>query len=123
MSSVPNRSRSSTPAPLSDTVTRLRAATDTDRRNDTVYDWSDTDEADIEGCAVAPRTSAEDNTGRTAVIVGLTLYAPFDADILAVDRIVYDGMTYEVDGAVGRWRNPFSQFEAGLEVALKRVDG
>lgn len=78
----------------------------------------------VEGCALAPRMSDELNTrGRQGVIVGLTLYAPPGADILHTDHIEARDQTWEVDGEVGDWRNPYTGEQPGLEVALKRVAG
>lgn len=72
----------------------------------------------------APRESGEiQNRGRAGVIVGLTLFAPYDTDIRSTDQIEVDGTLYDVDGEAGRWRNPFSGTEAGLQVALVRASG
>lgn len=85
---------------------------------------STTAEHDIEGCAVAPRTSEPvDGRGRQGVIVGLTLYAPAGADLLHTDQVRIDGVVYEIDGEPGVWRSPYSDTVAGIEVALARGEG
>lgn len=107
-----------------ETVIRLRAGTTSDRYNSAVDDWTDPDELEINSCAVAPRLDSEDRTnGRQGVIVGLTVYAPAGADILATDRVRVRGDDYEVDGEPGDWRSPYGTANGGLEIALRRVEG
>lgn len=81
-------------------------------------------EHQIAECTVAPRPGAEDNRQGEVIIVGLTLFAPFDADIAATDRVRIENPkwagTYDVVGEPGRWQNPFTNRRAGLEVALSR---
>lgn len=85
----------------------------------------------IDGCAWAPRTSTEEDNGRTSVITGLQLYGPPRPDILFDDEIVLPQVmglpadekkrTFRVVGEIGEWRNPFTGWEPGFEVALERV--
>lgn len=81
----------------------------------------------IEGCADAPRASTEVNENRTTVIVGKTLYGPYGADLRFDDRVVLPGTaprkerTWRVIGEIGNWRNPFTGWTPGFEVALERV--
>jgi hypothetical protein len=79
----------------------------------------------VSDCALAPRTSHEDTSTRgDTVIVGLTLYAPYDADIGPTDRVaIPGGLLYEVVGEPGRWAHPKTGHRPGLEVALQRVTG
>ncbi len=78
----------------------------------------------VPGCIVAPRTSSEDNRARQAVIVGLSLYPPPDVRIEPADRVEVRGALYEVDGEPGVWTNTFANVPpAGIEVALRRVEG
>lgn len=87
----------------------------------------------VQGCAVSPRSAQPGSHskeiidyGRMGVIEGVTLYAPFGTDIRRTDRIElpapWNGV-FEVEGEPGAWRNPFTGWEAGLEVALRRVEG
>lgn len=74
--------------------------------------------------AVGSRESSEINQrGRAGVIVGLTLYAPYGTDLRRDDQVDIDGTLFDVEGEVGSWRNPFTSWEAGIEVALRRATG
>lgn len=81
----------------------------------------------VPGCAVAPRSSNDvTEPARQGVKVGLTLYAPIDADFDAVtDQVEYSGDVYDIDGDIGYWRYPFpgSSLVDGIEIALTRAVG
>lgn len=84
----------------------------------------DPDRLAIPGCSAAPRSSSDiTDRGRQGVVVGLTLYTPHGADIVHTDLVEVDGVPYEVDGEAGAWKSPFTQWEAGIEIALKRAAG
>lgn len=109
-----------------ETVTRQRAAAATDpySDDDTDLDWSDPDELPIDGVAVAPGPSLESaEAGRTRLDVDLTLYLPFGADVLPLDRVVVRGDTYSVEGSRDDWHNPFTGLDAGSVVEVRRVKG
>lgn len=84
----------------------------------------------IDGFDISPRTSHRglgtrepEELGET-VVVGLTAYGPFDADILPTDQVRitgtdWDGL-YDVIGEPGRWKNPHTGEKVGIEVALTR---
>lgn len=83
-------------------------------------------------CAVAPRYATEStDPNAPALIVGKTVYGPpldvdpADLSIKAADRLVIDGEDWQVDGEPGNYtgsgRNPFTGWEPGLEVPVKRV--
>lgn len=73
---------------------------------------------------LAPRTSEElTANGRAGVIVGWTLFAPYDTDLVFTDQVKVDGVLYQIEGEPGRWRNPFTGWEPGLQAALTRVEG
>lgn len=82
------------------------------------------DRATLTGAYVAPRETSEIvNRGRAGVIVGLTLFAPYDTDLAFTDRIEVDGVSYDIEGEPGKWRNPFTDWEAGIQAALVRSAG
>lgn len=83
-------------------------------------------------CAVAPRYATESTDPRVPpVIVGKTVYGPTialgsndrlhlgetDGRIVGDDKRVW----YDVDGLPGEWINPFTGWDAGIEVPVKRA--
>lgn len=73
---------------------------------------------------VAPRSSSDVNDrGRAGVIVGLSLFARYGTDIVHGDVIEVDGVPYNVEGETGQWKNPFTGWNAGSEIALTRARG
>ena len=109
-----------------ETVTRLRGTPVVDPYSgeSTGVDWSNPDELEIDGCAFNPGQSAEPTeVGRNAVITQPEVYTEVGADVLAGDRLIVRGRTYEVDGDPSDWRSPFTGWEAGLTVTLKIVEG
>ena len=80
------------------TITRIRAAT-TVSRGSTIYDWSKTNELEIRECSVQPSSTSLSQDGRVQGITdGLTVYAPVDADVVAGDRIRFNGAVYTING-------------------------
>lgn len=94
----------------------------------------------VEGCGWAPRTQGAgpssgsvDERGRQGAVEGLTLYGPYDADIMHTDRVVLGqrltadtlsgAEVWEVDGEVGRWWNPLTGTEVGIEASIRRAEG
>ena len=61
-------------------------------------------EHDIEGCAVLPRTSFEQESG-WVVVEGRMIIAPHNSDVLADDQVRVDGEVWDVDGAPGDYEN------------------
>ena len=108
---------------MAETVTRQRPGTTADRYGDTTLDWATPTEATYTARGVEPVSSSEDNDGRQAVITGLRVYLDGDADVLAGDRLVVRGVTWEVDGSPADWRSPWGSDVGGVVVALKAVVG
>lgn len=78
----------------------------------------------IDGCSIAPRTTVDiTDRGRHGVVVGLSLFTPYGVDVVHTDLLEVDGVEYEVDGDAGPWKSPFTQWEAGMELALRRAAG
>lgn len=87
-------------------------------------DWTTPGLLTITGCAFDPGGSLEPTEqGRTAVITQPTLYAPPNSDVLAGDRLVVRGRTWDVDGDPADWRSPFTGWEPGMAIKLKAVEG
>lgn len=112
--------------PHGETVTRLRGTSVADPYNpdNTEISWDDPDELEIPGCGFNPGQSSEPvQDARNAVITQPEVYAPAGSDVLAGDRLVVRGDTYDVEGNPADWKSPFSGWRAGMVVALKRTDG
>lgn len=105
-----------------DTVTRLRATAGTNRYGDVVTDWATPDQRDITGCRVTPALGTEMVVDRDQVIRRWVLSAPYGADVLATDRIRWQGNDYEIDGEVRRWPSPTGAM-AHIEADLLLVQG
>lgn len=105
--------------PGAGTVT-VHPAGGTDRFGDPV---PGPDPYEVPGCVWAPRGSSETTDRSNTVIVGLALFAPFDAAIPATAQVEVEGRRYEVEGEPGRWANPFTGDREGLQVALRHVSG
>lgn len=84
-------------------------------------DWDSATRTDSPGWGFAPRGGDErSEPDMPVVIAGLTGYGPPDAEVLPTDRLEVRGDVYEVVGEVGVWRSPFTGWEPGVEVALRR---
>lgn len=59
---------------------------------------------DVDGCAIAPRTSNEEGKG-WVILEGRTIFAPYGSDIVADDRIEIDTEdgVWNIDGAPGNY--------------------
>jgi hypothetical protein len=112
--------------PYGETVIRQRGAVVTDPYSGeaTGVDWDDPDEHEVPGCAFNPGRSSEPlQDARNAVTSQPEVYAPAGVDIVAGDRLVVRGLTFEVDGDPADWISPFTGWAPGLVVALKRTEG
>jgi hypothetical protein len=58
----------------------------------------------VEGCAILPRSSYEEEKG-WVIVEGRQVIAPYGADVLATDRVRVDGTVWEVDGAPGDYED------------------
>lgn len=106
-----------------ETVTILRPGTPTIDRYGNAVPGVDV-RTDVDGCAVAPRLNGDATEGgRTGVIVGTTVYFPTGTDVVSTDRLEVRGEAHTIEGAPGRWINPYTGRECGVEVATRRVEG
>lgn len=79
---------------------------------------------ELPGAFIAPRDASEIlDRARQGVIVGLTLYAPADTDLLYTDQVTVDGSLYNIDGDVAPWVHPMTGWAPGLVAALTRANG
>lgn len=84
-------------------VTRLRPTTKTERGS-TIFDWSNPNEREISGCSVQPAGTSLSEDGRVlGVSEGITVYIPDGSDVIAGDRIRYNGNDYTILGEPKAW--------------------
>lgn len=104
---------------MTDTVTRRRAVTTTDRYGNVVPGgFSD---VEIPGCAVLPpggqlAASTEYTVNSDLVTISRVLFAPHDSDIAATDQVLHGGRTYEVIGEPADFPGPLAHLEVNLKV-------
>lgn len=87
------------------TVTVLRAPL-VDSRGTKERDWSNCTSHVVNGCSFQPSAASLGLDIREAVSSDAVLYAPWDADIRAADRIQYRGRTYVAMGDPLPWESP-----------------
>lgn len=111
------------PTPWTVGVRAWTSGPDLDRQGNPVQRWSDP--APLAVHAVAPRIREEPaGSRRWEVVEGLTVYARAGTVVDAHDRVVVDGVDYEVVGDVARWdRGPWDNPVAGVTIDIVRVKG
>lgn len=81
----------------------------------------------IAGAVIAPIVSPlmtdRITPGRSATIVGYSLFVPPGTDIRTSDYVEIAGVKFKIDGQIGEWTNPFTGNRRGLEARLRRVEG
>ena len=91
---------------MKDSVTRYRAPITTYNGQDK-YDWANAVAKTIPNVQVVAQSTARVFEDRTLNISErYTLRGPYDADIMAGDRIVWNGNTYEIEGEVFHTKSP-----------------
>lgn len=73
--------------------------------------------------AFNPGSSVESVQGQDLLTVQPAVYLPAGTPLAAIDAVQIRGLTYEVDGSPNTWVNPFTGWQPGVEVRLKRVTG
>ena len=91
---------------MNQTVTVIRPAL-VDRRGSQSLDYAGGGRHELARCLVTASATSRDFGGRVVQVTDRkTLRAPYDADILAGDRIVVDGIVYDIDGEVVKTTSP-----------------
>ena len=110
------------PSWANDTVTRLRATIITQRGSE-IPDWSNPDRLTITGCSMQPAGTSLTQDGRVqGTTDGYTCYLPPGADVLAGDRIEYDGNVYTINGEPRAWQSPTGRV-SNTQLQLERWYG
>lgn len=112
------------PSWAQESVTRLRAPYTTDRYGNatSTRDWSLASELVIERCSVQPMSGDEVLGDRDARIHRWILYGPQGIDVVPTDRIIHNGIVYEVQSDVRRWTGATGNLD-NTQLELERVDG
>lgn len=88
---------------LADVITRKRAPLVTDRYGKQVRDWSAAASVDYPA-EVQPVSSTENVVNQARTETRWRVWLGPSADLAATDRVVWDGVTFEVEGDVERWK-------------------
>ena len=104
------------------TVTRVRPGATTSRGS-VVPDWTNATTKEITGCSMQPAGTSLSQDGRVLGIMdGFTCFMPADADVQAGDRIVFGGVTYEINGEIRGWPSATGALDH-IEINLVRYAG
>lgn len=106
-----------------DTVTVQRAPLSAaDRYGKQFRDWSALVAHTVAGVSVQPISAAEAVVDREYAAAHMVMYAPAGSDIIATDRVVWRGTTFEVDGPSQRWVDDAGNADHDV-VTLKLMTG
>lgn len=107
-----------------DTITVSRAPLLTDRYGNTtaVRDWANAVTHPVAGCSVQPSAGTEDLQDRNAVVNRWIVVAPVNADVLATDRVVHKGITYEVVSEIRRPHGATGDLDS-TQFDIEKVEG
>lgn len=109
---------------FNETVVILRAAPVADRygsQSSRQRNWADAVETTVRA-GVQPNVGSETTGDRDQVASGIRVWLPAGTDVTVVDRIRWDGKTFEVDGEPLPWRPPRGR-SAHLEILARQVKG
>lgn len=102
-------------------ITVLTSAQVQDDYDNTVADWSTATSRTV-SAYVRPAAASENVADRDAVTAQWQVHTN-DRNIGALDRIVFDGITYEIDGKPLTWDIAPDGETGHTKLLLRRVDG
>lgn len=107
-----------------DSVTVVRAPLVAGRYGGQTRDWTTATRTAYDGVCVQPVSSTEDVRDRELLVGRFTLFTSrgSDIDLLATDRVEWNGITLQVDGDPNRWPMPGGGIHH-VEASLKQVTG
>lgn len=106
--------------PFGETITLIRrVVTGRDAQGNQIYGETTTD---VSG-AYDPAIGFERTDGMDQVSSQPQVYLPAGTVVGSVDAVVVRGLRFEVDGVANVWNSPFTGWNAGVVVPLKRVTG
>lgn len=86
-------------------------------------DQRTTTTTEVSGCAFIPGGTSENIEGTIQVTADAEVYMPAGTVVSPEDQILYQGVTYNVDGEPGTWTSPFTAVKGPVLVRLKVVTG
>lgn len=89
---------------LRDQITRVRAALVEGPYGNQERDWDNAPPGVVYPAEVQPVSSTEDVVNQQQTVTRWRLFLGPSAGLVATDRVLWDGGTYEVDGDVERWK-------------------
>lgn len=104
------------------TFYRQRAPLVDDGRGGKKRDWGNISVAALPGWVVDAGITFDDKRNREGAMVAFTARGPMNADVEATDRIIYEGKTYVIEGAVERQPGPTPRTSHCI-ILLKRWEG
>lgn len=109
------------PSWANQTIVRMRP-TLKDSRGSMIPDWTKPDQLTISGCSVQPSSTSLSQDGRVLGISdSWTAYLPEGSDVKEGDRIVFDGMTFTINGEPRKWTAAFTR--SNIQLNLTRWHG
>lgn len=107
-----------------ETVTVLRAPLVGNRYGGHVRDWTTPSRTDVDGVSIQPTVSTEDVRDRELLVNTYTLFTSRgrDIDLLATDRVEWNGTVLQVVGDPNRWPAPGGGVHH-VEATLRAVTG
>ena len=110
------------PSWCAQTVTVIRPGTKTSRGS-VIPDWDNATETVVRNCSVQPSTTGLSQDGRVLGINdGYTVYMPPSTDVLAGDRIGFDGKVYTIMGEPKTWVSPTGR-TSHIQLSIQRWHG
>lgn len=107
-----------------ETITVVRAPLAANRYGAQIRDWSAATRTDVAGVSIQPTATTEDVRDREQLIDTFALFTPrgIDIDLLATDRVEWNGLTLQVVGSPNTFPMPGGGVHH-VEAVLQRIVG
>lgn len=107
-----------------ETITVLRAPLTGNRYGGQIRDWTAPARTEVVGVSIQPANTTEDVRDREQLVNTWSLFTPrgIDLDLLATDRVEWNGRILQVVGDPNRWPAPGGGVHH-VEATLKEVTG
>ena len=110
------------PSWASQTVAIIHPGVKASRGSD-IPDWDNATTTQVSGCSVQPASTSLTQDGRVqGILDGATAYLPPGTDVREGDRVIFEGLTYTVDGTPRAWKSATGR-ASNIQVNLRRWSG